>query len=157
MPYLGATPEGLIDDGAIIEVKCPESAASLSSEEAVSAKKLQYLKLENNELKLKRTHRYYYQVQGQLNITGRKYCIFAVWTPKGLFCERIERCEEFWQNMEPKLTKFYVNCILPEIIDPRFTRNMKIRDPDYIVEAMKMKQERKLKKTKQTEVEPCIC
>lgn len=38
----------------------------------------------NGELKLKTSHDYYYQVQGQLHITERQYCYFIVWTPKGV-------------------------------------------------------------------------
>lgn len=35
----------------------------------------------------------------------------------------------------PILTRFYHDCILPELADPRYTRHMPIRDPEYIVEA----------------------
>jgi hypothetical protein len=41
--------------------------------------------------------------------------------------------------MEPKLVQFYMECILPELVDPRHTRNMKIRDPPYILQAIKDK------------------
>jgi hypothetical protein len=47
--------------------------------------------------------------------------------------ERIEQDINFWKlEMEPKLVQFYMECILPELVDPRHTRNMKIRDPPYI-------------------------
>jgi hypothetical protein len=42
--------------------------------------------------------------------------------------------------MEPKLVQFYIECILHELVDPRHTRNMKIRDPPYILQAIKEKQ-----------------
>lgn len=49
---------------------------------------------------------------------------------------RIERNYVFWkQKIEPYLLKFYMNCMLPELVDPRFNRNMVIRDPGYIIEA----------------------
>lgn len=35
--------------------------------------------------------------------------------------------------MEPKLLKFYYDCLLPELVDPRHTRNKPIRDPDYVI------------------------
>ena len=76
-----------------------------------------------------RKHKYFYQVQGQLNITGRNYCDFVVWTPKDMFIERIEKCVQFWeQEMLPHLITFYTNCLLPEIVDPRKHRSMEIRD-----------------------------
>lgn len=39
--------------------------------------------INNGKLILKRNYPYYYQVQGQLNITKRTWCYFVVWTPKG--------------------------------------------------------------------------
>lgn len=38
--------------------------------------------------------------------------------------------------MKEKLCRFYLNCILPELLDPRHTRNLPIRNPRYIEEAM---------------------
>lgn len=51
---------------------------------------------------------------------------------------RIERDKEFWdQYLRPKLSKFFTECILPELVDPRIPRGMSIREPNYIVEAQK--------------------
>jgi hypothetical protein len=36
--------------------------------------------------------------------------------------------------MEPKFIQFYMECILPELVDARHRRNMKIRDPPYILQ-----------------------
>lgn len=41
--------------------------------------------------------------------------------------------------MVDKLIKFYEDCVLPELLDPRRERNMPIRDPEYIIEAKKQK------------------
>jgi len=38
----------------------------------------------DGKLKLKTSHDYYYQIQGQLHITERKNFYFVVWTPKGI-------------------------------------------------------------------------
>lgn len=76
----------------------------------------------------------------------KNHCLFALWTPKGLKIERIEKDEEFWAKvMEQKLTDFYFDCLLPEILDPRFVRNMPIRDPKYILEAIQSNKMRKRK------------
>ena len=37
--------------------------------------------------------------------------------------------------MEPLLSQFYKECLVPEIVDPRHSRSMPIRDPQYILEA----------------------
>jgi len=93
---------------------------------------------------INRTHHFFFQVQGQLHVTKRRYCQFALWTPKGLKVERIERDDEFWEaNMEAKLERFYMNCLLPEIVDPRHTRSMPIRNPKYIIEEQEKLKERK--------------
>lgn len=81
--YLGASPDGLIDEDGLIEVKCPNSAKGYSYTDAVKNGRIKYIKYCKNTNKiqgLKRTHAYYYQIQGQLHITGRKYCKFIVWT-----------------------------------------------------------------------------
>ncbi|KAJ8728953.1 hypothetical protein PYW07_006649 [Mythimna separata] len=38
--------------------------------------------------------------------------------------------------MEEKLCIFYTECLLPELVDPRFPRNQKIRDPQFIQDAI---------------------
>ncbi|KAJ8886142.1 hypothetical protein PR048_012351 [Dryococelus australis] len=70
-PYLGATFDGVIDESAIVEIKCPSSSKYMSPEEAFTARKLKFLRKENNTLRLKE-HPYFYQVQGQLNMTERE-------------------------------------------------------------------------------------
>ena len=49
--------------------------------------------------------------------------------------------------MEQTLTKFYFDCSLPKIIDPRYPRNEAIRNPLYILEAQKQKGEKRKKTT----------
>lgn len=81
--FLGASPDALFDEDVIAEIKCPASIKDMSPQEAFKVKKLTCLQEKNGALKLKETHNYYYQVQGQLNISQRKLCYFVVWTPKG--------------------------------------------------------------------------
>lgn len=67
---------------------------------------------------INKKHKYYAQVQGQLNITQRKYCIIVFWTKKGLKTEQIFKDDTFWnEEMLPRLKKFYFNYLLPELID----------------------------------------
>lgn len=37
--------------------------------------------------------------------------------------------------MLPKLISFYMECMLPEIIDPRIPRGLRVKDPAKITEA----------------------
>lgn len=81
---LAASPDGLIGNNSIVEIKCPASAKDFTPQEAFENKKLNFMNFIDGELKLKTSHDYYYQVQGQLHIADRKYCYFVVWTPKGI-------------------------------------------------------------------------
>lgn len=82
--YLAASPDGLIGDDGLVEIKCPSSAKSVSPEEAIENKIIKCCVLKNNKtLHLKKNDNYYYQIQGALHISRRDYCYFCIWTPKG--------------------------------------------------------------------------
>ncbi|XP_063222664.1 uncharacterized protein LOC134531069 [Bacillus rossius redtenbacheri] len=137
LPFLAATPDGIVDEELLVEVKCLPSVKDRKLWDVAEDKSASIcLEIKNGKLSLKRNHRFYYQVQGQLNITGRELCDFVIATPKDFYIERIEKDEFFWKNtMLPKLEKFYLQCMLPEIVDSRIKRNLKVRDPLYIIQA----------------------
>ncbi|CAI6342668.1 unnamed protein product [Macrosiphum euphorbiae] len=129
-PYLAASPDGVIDNDRLIEVKAPYAARStINYIEAVETGKLKYCTVENEKLKLKENNIYYYQIQGQLHITKRKLCFFIVYSPQWISVEEISYDDNFWtSNMEDKLQSFYWNCLLPEIVDPAFKYRLLISD-----------------------------
>jgi len=148
--FLGATPDGLLGNDTLIELKCPFSAANITPEEGIHQRKITLWKINKNKeiIGINTNHKYFYQVQGQLHITGRKFGIIAYWTNKGIKYETIERDDIFWDTkMFPKLQKFFYNCLLPELIDPRHSRSMPIRNPLYILEA-KLNKKKHLKYNK---------
>ena len=74
---------------------------------------------EENGLMLKRTHKYFYQIQGGMAICGMPWCDFVIWTPQGICIERVKYDHEFWQtDLLPQLVKFYHDWMLPQIIYP---------------------------------------
>nr|XP_034194852.1 uncharacterized protein LOC117611076 [Osmia lignaria]XP_034194853.1 uncharacterized protein LOC117611076 [Osmia lignaria]XP_034194854.1 uncharacterized protein LOC117611076 [Osmia lignaria]XP_034194855.1 uncharacterized protein LOC117611076 [Osmia lignaria]XP_034194856.1 uncharacterized protein LOC117611076 [Osmia lignaria] len=137
IPYLGASPDGLIDDDGLLELKCPQSAENLTAINAIETiRHLRNIFDKRDIQEMNRKHQYFYQVQGQLHITQRKYCIFAIWTPKSIHMIRVNRDDAFWTNhMEPFVTRFYEGCMLLEILDSRHNRHMPIRNPEYILRA----------------------
>lgn len=147
-PFLAASPDGLIGEDGIVEIKCPAAGCDLTPDEVISQKKglvgtMWQFCQKTNTLKIKEKHAYHLQVQGQLHITQRQYCLFTLWTPRGLKYERIYRDDLLWKReMEGKLELFYKTCLLPEIIDPRRRRSMSIREPAHI---LKSQEERKTK------------
>lgn len=127
--FLAASPDGIVGHDTIIEIKCPFTAANLTPTEAILSGKIKYCELREGKLFLKRKHDYFFQVQGQLHVTRRLFCYFVVWTPLGVMFERIERDDQFWQNkMDKPLETFYMECILPELVDPRYHRKMPLRE-----------------------------
>lgn len=80
----------------------------------------------NGAAELKKTHGYYYQVQGQMGVTGKKWCNFVVWTCVGLNVQQIQFDELFWINMCLKLDKFYVEAFIPELYSRRVQKGLKL-------------------------------
>ena len=73
--YLGASPDGIVVDEAghsikLVEVKCPFSARDMTVKEACTEAKSLYCNIINNKCQLKVNHEYYFQVMGQMAITG---------------------------------------------------------------------------------------
>ncbi|KAE9530044.1 hypothetical protein AGLY_011506 [Aphis glycines] len=137
-PYLAASLDGLIENEAVVEIKCPYVAKDTTSAiEAVNNKLLHYCSLVNNKIKLKTEHAYYYQIMGQFHISRRKLCYFVVHTNNWTNIEKIKYISTFWESkMVHKLRAFYLQCLLSEIVQPLYpTRMLKsdIRERDTIV------------------------
>lgn len=82
---------------------------------------------------INRRHKWYYQVQGQLHITNRNLCYFAIWVGDDLpmRIEKIYRDDSFWDNkMKNQLVNFYNSALLPELLDSRIHRTMPLRKYD---------------------------
>ncbi|KAK5642243.1 hypothetical protein RI129_008410 [Pyrocoelia pectoralis] len=130
--YLGATPDGLVGLDSIVEIKCPYAARGKTIEEAVNEKLISYITLDPNDISkivLKPLDNYMYQIQGQLHITKRKQCYFVVYTELDLKYAIIQADDDFWQNcMINYLQKFYINAMLPELLDPRHSRDQPLRN-----------------------------
>ena len=113
-PFLGASPDGRVNNETIIEVKCPYSGRNNS---VIPGKMFPFLAHdENNVIHLKENHNYYYQIMGQLAITKCRYCFFIVYTTKELLVQKIEFDPKFFdEKMLPKLEDFFNSCYRPFI------------------------------------------
>ncbi|KAF5292866.1 hypothetical protein FQR65_LT11118 [Abscondita terminalis] len=127
--FLAASPDGLIGDNLILEIKCPYVARNMKIIDAVENRTIDYCYIENSKVKLKSNHNYMFQIQGLLEITGRQFCYFFIYTFKDCTYEIIVRDKQFWNDQViGKLEKFYYSAYLPELLDSRFNRNLNIRD-----------------------------
>ena len=57
---------------------------------------------------------------------------FVIYTPKGISVERIYFNEHFWDELLPKLTDFYDNCVGPEIVSPMHTIGLPVRNLKFM-------------------------
>jgi hypothetical protein len=102
-PYLAASPDAIVDDDKLVEVKCPFSSKS----QLVTIQTVPYLKIINGQTTLDPSHDYYYQIQGQLFCCERKQCDFVVYTFQDIKIFQIERDEVFIKEMLGKLENFF--------------------------------------------------
>ena len=94
MGDLGCSPDGLVDDDGIIEIKCSEGPSHYRI-----------------VLKKKMPTSHIPQVQGNLWITDRKWCDFISYDPWGkhnpFYCIRIERDDDYINNiLKPACEQF---------------------------------------------------
>ena len=66
--------------------------------------------------RLRKKSVYYGQVQGQMGVTGLKYCDFFVYTVHGYHLERILFDAAYWLAMREKLVKFWRTYVAPEML-----------------------------------------
>lgn len=90
----GASPDGLVGDDGLVEIKCPNTATHIETllSEAVPAK-------------------YVTQMQVQMACTGRAWCDFVSFDPRlpgdlQLWVKRVQRDEAAIQNIEAETVKF---------------------------------------------------
>ena len=92
--WFGCSPDGLVGDDGLIEIKCPNSATHW-----------EYFKAK------KPPQKYVIQMQTQLAVTGRKWCDFVSFDPRmpersQLLVVRVDRDEAFIAELEEKVKQF---------------------------------------------------
>jgi len=90
--WLGASPDGLVGDDALIEIKCPFGIRLLAEPAFKSATDQPH---------------YMAQMQIQMFVTGRKSCHFYQWTPHGHLWQNVEYDQSAIDDILPKLREFY--------------------------------------------------
>jgi hypothetical protein len=144
-PFLGASPDGLIGENGLIEVKCLPSIGSKPILEAALQNNILCLTIVNSVLHLKESHNYWFQIQGQLYIAKKEYCDLIVYADSGIKIIRLLPDPQFETRVLPRLISFYNDCLLPELADSRIQRGMRIREPEFILNNLQTKA-KKIKK-----------
>ena len=70
--------------------------------------KTDFLEKFEGQIKLKQSHKYFFQVQGQMAVTGHHATYFVVWTLKGQpLIEKIPFNQHLWQDIVSKIVIFF--------------------------------------------------
>lgn len=107
-PHLGGSPDGRVYDPS---ESPPFGLVEVKSTTKPDASQVAHLNRENGYT-LRQSHRYYWQVQGQLAVTGLDWCDFVTDTQENFCVERIWRDDEFIFKMKQKLDLFYYTTYL---------------------------------------------
>jgi len=90
----GASPDGLVGDDGLVEIKCPESKTQMET-----------------LLSQKVPNKYQPQMQWQMACTGRKWCDFVSYDPRmpenlRIFVQRVERNDVYIKMLEEEVRVF---------------------------------------------------
>ena len=115
---LGASPDRLCGENGILEVKCPFKHRNNTIVEAIACDKKFYLYMSHSDqsILLKTDHTYYDQIQGQLYVTGRAFCMFVVYTIKECVAVKIDKDINWASNIQ-RLETFYKEKYLPKLLE----------------------------------------
>lgn len=105
-PHLGASPDAKVFNPRETP---PFGLAEVKSCDVANVGEVKHLTTVKGQACLRKTHKYYYQVQGQLAISGLQWCDFITDTHTDFTVERIFRDEQIIHSMRQKLDEFYCN------------------------------------------------
>ena len=75
----------------------------------------------NGQIHLKKTHEYYFQIQGQLAICEMEYYDFVCWMSHGMHIKRILP-DTLFETIKPALDTFFLKVLLPLLMTGRTQR-----------------------------------
>ena len=103
----------------LVEIKSPATFIGKVS----SAESYKHLEIINEQPYLKKASPYYFQMQGQLAVTGRQYRDFFVFSFKGHLNIRVKFDEQFWIELLDNLDWFFCNFVAPELLLRKMKKN----------------------------------
>ena len=115
-PFISASPDRIMTckccGSHVIEIKCPFSLKDTSFE--LGWKSLSFMKKVDGTVSLKRSHKYYVQIQGQLGCASIDNAFFLVWDPVAAspHVELILFDKQFWDDMIKSLVIFFKQFVI---------------------------------------------
>ena len=96
---LGASPDGLVGEDHVVEVKCPYTHRNQTLDESLKHKTFCLKQVENGKYELKRDHVYWHQVQGQIYLTQKTFASLLSGQPLGVWSSRFQRTQHGGVNL----------------------------------------------------------
>ena len=128
-PQFGCSPDGIANEW-LIEIKCPyllkDTTPTDLSKLSVTQKRSFWLQETPYGVQLDKKHKYYYQCQWQMFVTGFKKLKFIVQTPYGLFTEDVLYDEKCVNDLLPAIIQNYDQVFVPEIFEMRSVRGLNL-------------------------------
>lgn len=115
-PWLGASPDRIVYDPVegsygVVEIKCPYSLRDHKLCDLTEANFCSVL--EDDGPQLKKNHQYYYQLIGQMGVSGLNWGDFIVYGNDFILVERVRFIQSEWDDMKEVLDYFYFETLLP--------------------------------------------
>ncbi len=129
--FLCASPYKLYGNDHIVSIKCPLQQYNKSFDAAIN--KIPFWKKENDSYGINKQSDWYIEIQAEMKISDRRFAYLMVWLgewegqPQYRIVE-IPRDTIFFGNILPKLTYFYNEVMLKELVNPRKERHMNLRE-----------------------------
>ena len=119
--FLGASPDLLVSCSCcgkgMLEVKCPLIPECTKCPGFCICNLPEYIVNVNGVFNVKKNHKYYVQVQGQLAVTKRLWCDLYIYTCNGALESRIVfNQSEYNKSLLPNLNFFFEKYIVPELL-----------------------------------------
>jgi hypothetical protein len=118
--FCGASPDGIVDENCILEIKCPYSIQESDVSSHIGPKffltKSGVDGLAVNNLQNEQDFSYYHQMQGCMWLSGRKSCDFLVKTPQELFVTTVQYDQQYELKYACLLEQFFVKHFLPAVL-----------------------------------------
>lgn len=149
--YLLARPDGIVRQDSIVIVCNVSTDQNCNLTDALNSKIWTKLFSAQDSQEINKDHPMYYNIQGQLHVTGFKYCYLAVYTVHESewikVANKIVRDDQFWiKKIKAKIERFYNSSFIFEVVDSRANRSMPIREAPHTIAARKKQDEKKREK-----------
>lgn len=122
--YVAASPDGIINDDTILEIKCPTKP--LNQLLSTGKYDVQLDQEGKHVLQPKGRNGYYTQVQMTMYCTGRSKCKFVVWTEEESVIVDVCYDRDFVMEIMQRVRKFYFQTLLVRLTDEYRNKRLKL-------------------------------